>query len=171
VENENAYYPLAVGNAWTYNLSGQNMVSTVENVDSDGAFIMSSSLNSAKSSVKKLNGEYFGDGYEKGNMQMILKDNLILDDKWDVKFKSNDFDCICKYTVKEFLPSKTVEGVEYKNVVVVEIENFVLIEGDFVMVTIPEEICYAKGIGKVFSIKDADGYGHKTDSLLYHSLK
>lgn len=152
LDNENAYYPLAVGNTWTYkHYSGEKMVTTIISVDNDGIFLMSNSLNPINTGTKKINGEYFSDGLEKGNMQLILKDNLVLGDTWEVKFKANGIDCVYKYTVKEILPSKTVEGKEYKNVAMVELDSCYLINGNLMSMNAFTQTYYAKGVGTILT--------------------
>ncbi len=152
LDNENAYYPLAVGNTWTYkHYSGEEMVTTVDSMDNDGVFLMSNSLNPINTGTKKVNGDYFSDGLEKGNMQLILKDNLVLGDTWDVKFKANGIDCVYKYTVKEILQSKTVEDKEYKNVAMVELDSCYLINGNLMSMNAFTQTYYAKGVGGILT--------------------
>jgi hypothetical protein len=152
LNNENAYYPLAVGNTWTYkHYSGEKMVTTINSMDNDGTFLMSNSLNPINTGTKKINGEYFSDGLEKGNMQLILKDNLVLGDTWEAKFKANGIDCVYKYTVKEILPSKTVEGKEYKNVAMVELDSCYLINGNLMSMNAFTQTYYAKGVGGILT--------------------
>lgn len=152
LDNENAYYPLAVGNTWTYkHYSGEKMVTTINSMDNDGVFLMSNSLNPINTGTKKINGEYFSDGLEKGNMQLILKDNLLLGDTWEAKFKANGIDCVYKYTVKEILPSKTVEGKEYKNVAMVELDSCYLINGNLMSMNAFTQTYYAKGVGGILT--------------------
>ncbi|MBA3679634.1 MAG: SMI1/KNR4 family protein [Bacteroidetes bacterium] len=149
--NENAYHPLAIGNTWTYDFAGQQMINTIESCD-NGVFIVSNSLNPVKGNMKKVNGEYFSDSYEKGNMQVVLKDNLVLGDQWDVIFKANGIDCVYKFTVKEIAPSKVIAGKEYKDVAMVESDSNMLINGNLVSINAFVQTYYAKGVGAVLTL-------------------
>jgi hypothetical protein len=152
LNNENAYYPLAVGNTWTYKFyNGENMITTIDSMDKEGQFLTSSSLTPLIGTIKKINGEYFCDSYEKGKMQLFLKDNLALGDTWDVNYKANGLDGIYKYTAKEILPSKTVEGKEYKNVMMVELDSYYLINGNLISMNAFTQNYYAKGIGPILT--------------------
>lgn len=151
LDNENAYYPLAVGNTWTHDFGGQLMIANIESCDNEGVFSVTNSLNPLKGSMKKVNGEYFSDSHENGNMQLVLKDNLILGDTWDVKFKANGIDCVYKFSVKEILPSKIVEGKEYKNVAMVESDSNYLINGNLMSINAFTQTYYAKGVGTILT--------------------
>ncbi len=152
LDNENAYYPLAVGNTWTYKFyTGENMITAIDSIDKEGQFLTSSSLTPLIGTIKKINGDYFIDSYEKGKMQLFLKDNLVLGDTWDVNYKANGLDGIYRYTVKEALPSKIVEGKEYKNVMMVELDSYYIIKDNLVSMNAFTQNYYAKGIGPILT--------------------
>ncbi len=169
LDNENAYYPLAVGNAWTYDYAGQHMVSAIESLSGE-EFITSNSLNPVAGKLKKVNGEYFNDGFEKGNMQLILKDNLVVGDSWEVTFKANGLDCIYNYTVKEVVPAKTVEGKEYKDVAMLELESFYVINGTRMAMNAFTQNYYAKGVGVILTTTSGV-IGNNSYPLLSYELK
>lgn len=151
MNNNEAYYPLQINNTWTHNFNGDAMITTISSCDDEGIFSITNSLNPILTNIKKIDGEYFSDSHEKGNMQVILKDNLVLGDKWDVKFKANGIDCIYTYIVKEILESKTVEGKEYKNVAMVESDSNMLIAGNLVSINAFTQVYYAKGVGTILT--------------------
>lgn len=151
MENNQAYYPLKINNSWTYNFNGENMINTITSCDEEGIFSITNSLNPVVANMKKVDGEYFSDSHEKGNMQLILKDNLVLGDKWEVKFKANGIDCIYIFTVKEILPCKLVEGKEYKDVAMVESDSNMLIGGNLTSINAFTQTYYAKGIGTILT--------------------
>lgn len=66
MNNENSYYPLAVGNKWIYDFGGQEMITTIESCNDVGEFTTVTSLNPVKSIMKKINGEYFSDSLKAG---------------------------------------------------------------------------------------------------------
>ena len=170
LDNENAYYPLAVGNTWTHDFTGQSMITTIISLENDGTFLTSNSLNPINGTMKKVNGEYFSDSHEKGNMQMVLKDNLVLGDTWEVKFKANGIDCVYKFTVKEILPSKTVEDKEYKNVAMVESDSNYLINGNLMSINAFTQTYYAKGVGTILTTTSGV-LGVTATPLLSYNLK
>ncbi len=151
LNNETAYYPLAVGNAWTHNFGGQQMITNIDSCNNGGVFSVTNSLNPLKGSMKKVNGEYFSDSHENGNMQLVLKDNLVVGDTWEVKFKANGIECIYIFTVKEVMLSKTVEGKEYKNVAMVESDSNYLINGNLMSINAFTQTYYAKGVGTILT--------------------
>ncbi len=167
-DNENAYYPLAVGNTWTYDFGGQQMVSTIES-GNDGEFTTLNSLNPATSKLKKVNGDYFSDGLEKDNMQLILKDTLVEGDSWEVKFKANGLDCIYTYTVKEILASKKVGETDYKDVAMVELASFYVINGTRMDMNAFTQNYYAKGIGPIL-ITTSGVIGNNSYPLVSYKL-
>ncbi len=170
LDNENAYYPLALGNTWTHNFGGQHMITNIDSCDNGGVFSVTNSLNPLKGSMKKVNGEYFSDSHESGNMQLVLKDNLVVGDKWEVKFKANGIDCIYIFTVKEVMPSKTVEGKEYKNVAMVESDSNYLINGNLMSINAFTQTYYAKGVGTVLTTTSGV-LGATATPLLSYNLK
>jgi hypothetical protein len=169
LNNENAYYPLAVGNVWTYDYAGQHMVNTIESLSGE-EFITINSLNPVAGKLKKVNGDYFSDGFEKDNMQLILKDTLMQGDNWEVTFKANGLDCIYTYTVRETLPSKTVGGKEYLDVVMIELESFYVMNGTRMAMNAFTQNYYAKGVGVILTTTSGV-IGNNSYPLLSYELK
>lgn len=170
MKNENAYYPLEVHNTWTHDYNGETMVTTIESCDSNGLFITTNSLNPMKGSMKKIEDDYFSDSHEKGNMQLVLKDNLILGDKWEVKFKANSIDCLYIFTVKEILPAKTVKGKEYKNVAMVESDSYMVVNGNVISINSFTQTYYAQGVGAILTTTSGV-IGESIIPLLSYDLK
>jgi hypothetical protein len=170
LNNENAYYPLAIGNTWTHNFGGQQMITSIDSYDNEGVFSVTNSLNPLKGSMKKVNGEYFSDSHENGNMQLVLKDNLVLGDTWEVKFKANGIDCVYKFTVKEVVPSKTVEGKEYKDIAMIESDSNMLINGNLMSINAFTQTYYAKGVGTILTTTSGV-LGVTATPLLSYDLK
>lgn len=169
VDNENAYYPLAEGNTWIYDFGGQQMVNKIESSEA-GVFTTSNSLNPGAGKLKKVNGDYFSDGLEKDNMQLMLKDSLVQGDSWEVKFKANGLDCIYTYTVKEVLPAKTVGGKDYKDVAMVELASFYVMNGNRMAMNAFTQNYYAKGVGIILTTTSGV-IGNNSYPLLSYELK
>ena len=169
LDNENAYYPLTIGNTWTHDFGGQEMVTTIESF-TEGAFTTSNSLNPVSGAMKKVNGEYFCDSMEKGNMQLMLKDKLVPGESWEANFKANGLDCIYIYTVKEIIASKTVEGKEYKDVAMVELETQYVINGTRMPMNAFTQNYYAKGVGIVLTTTSGV-LGNNSYPLVSYELK
>lgn len=169
LDNENSYYPLAVGNAWTYDYGGQPMVSTILSCDG-GEYITSNSLNPVDGRMKKTGGNYYSDGFEKGNMQLMLKDTLSLGDSWESAFKANGLDCIYVYTVKEVLDMKTVNGKDYKDVVMVELDSYFEMNGTRMSMNAFTQNYYARGIGVILTTTSGV-IGNNSYPLLSYELK
>ncbi len=152
MNNENTYYPLAVGNKWTYDFGGQEMITTIESCNDAGEFTTVTSLNPVKSIMKKSNGEYFSDALQPGQMFMLLKDDMKAGDTWQVKFKApSGLDTVYVYTVKEILPSKIIGEKEYKDIAAVELDSKYVINGVETSMNAFTLTFYAKGIGPILT--------------------
>lgn len=152
MNHENDFYPLAVGNSWTHDFLGQDMITTIESVNEAGEYIVSNSLNPQKALLKKVNGEYFGEALDKSGFNLTLKDNMVIGDTWQHKFKApSGLDTIYICTVKEVLLSKIVEGKEYKDVVMIELDSLYEIGGVVTSMNAFTQNYYAKGIGPILT--------------------
>lgn len=169
IDNEHAYYPLAVGNTWIYDFGGQQMVNRIESFNGE-EFISSNSLNPVAGRMKKVNGNYFSDGLEKDNMQIILKDILVQGDSWEAAFRVNGLDCIYSYTVKEVVPVKTVGGKDYKDVAMIEMESFYVLNGTRMTMNALTQNYYAKGVGIILTTTSGV-IGNNSYPLLSYDLK
>lgn len=170
LNNENAYFPLAVGNTWKYNYSGTEMITTIEDCDEHGVFILSNSLSPLKSCMKKVNGEYLSDSYEAGNFQMILKENLQLSDTWEAKFMANGIECVYNFTVKEILSSLVVDGKEFKEVALVESASNMMMHGNLISMNSFVQSYYAKGVGLIL-ITTSGVVGNTSSPLISFELR
>ena len=117
------YYPLVVGNTWTYKMKdGNTFTNTVTGADG-ASFAMSNSLMNSNSTVKKDGDSYLTDAYQAGTWQVSMKENLKKGDTWNVSFKANGIDTTLIHTVKEVGISKEVEGKTYNDVAFIEAES------------------------------------------------
>jgi hypothetical protein len=141
------YYPLAVGNTWTYKMKdGKTFTNTVTGVDG-ATFAMSNSMTPAATHVKKNGSDYLTDSFEAGKWLVMLKDGLKKGDTWQVEFTANGFNSILIYTVKEVGISKEVEGRTYSDVVFIEAESKLNMNGNIIPMNFLTQYYYAKGVG------------------------
>jgi hypothetical protein len=138
------YYPLAVGNTWTYKMKdGKTFTNTVTGVDG-ATFAMSNSMTPAATHVKKNGSDYLTDSFEAGKWLVMLKDGLKKGDTWQVN-------SILIYTVKEVGISKEVEGRTYSDVVFIEAESKLNMNGNIIPMNFLTQYYYAKGVGLVLT--------------------
>jgi hypothetical protein len=169
MNNETAYYPLAIGNTWIHNFGGDKMITIIESCNDAGEFTVSNSLNPVKGIMKKINGEYFTDGMT--GRQSVLKDDLKLGETWKNKFKApSGLDTVYVYTVKEILPSKTVGGKEYNDVVMIELDSKYVINDVETSMNAFTQNYYARGVGMILTTTSGV-IGNTETPLLSYELK
>ncbi|MFZ6027685.1 MAG: hypothetical protein ACOYYS_08225 [Chloroflexota bacterium] len=145
------YYPLTVGNCWTYTMKdGSNYTNAVTGVDGN-IFTMKTSNLDRPQLVRKDGDAYWADNYEAGNFQLILKDGLKVGDSWEIKYKANTIDNILTMTVKEVGVTKQVNGHSYPNVAVVEGDLKMNVAGNLMPANYQVQHYYADGVGLVLT--------------------
>jgi len=145
------YYPLAVGNTWTYRLKdGKTFTNTVTATDGK-RFTMKNSMQAQPQYVQKDGATYLADNFEVGNFQVSLKDTLKKGDTWDVKYKANGIDSILKMSVKDTDLSKEVEGKTYQNVMLLEGDMKMSMNGRPLPMTYLVQYYYAEGVGLILT--------------------
>ena len=157
MNNDDVYYPIAIGNTWTYNdgMGGQFTNSIIKET-APGEFLVNNSLKPDEHLLmKKEGGVYYADVLYADNMQMTLKDDLQVGDTWELTFKANGFDNVLVYTVKELLPSKTVEGREFNDVAMIEAESKMIVNGNLMSINFFTQYDYAKGVGAILTTSSA----------------
>ena len=145
------YYPLTVGNTWTYKMKdGKTFTNTV--IGGDGVnFTMQNTSQPAPQNVRKNGDTYLTDSYEAGNWQVLMKDSLKKGDAWDIKYKANGIDTVLKMTVKDTGLSKEVEGKTYQNVALLEGDMKMMMNGKPIPMTYLVQYYYAEGIGLILT--------------------
>lgn len=167
MNNENVYYPISVGSTWTFEdgMGGQFTNSILEET-APGEFLVNNSLKPDQHLRMKKEGRvYYSDVLYADNMQMTLKDDLQIGDTWETTFKANGFDNVLVYTVKEFLPSKEVAGKSYNDVVMIESESKMLVNGTLMAINFFTQYYFAKGIGPILTTTSA---GTSAPLLSFH---
>jgi hypothetical protein len=160
------YYPLALNNEWKYKQKdGSTYTNKVTGANGDGFTMHNSAANT--SSTVNINGDQITtDALEAGNFQQWLKNDLQKGENWEIKFKTNGLDCILIMTVKETGSSKEVEGKTYNNVLFVEAENKIIVNGNLMPLNFYTQYYYADGVGLILTTSSA-GDMH---SLIEYSL-
>jgi hypothetical protein len=153
-----ANYPLAQGNAWTYKQKdGNTWSNTVTAVNGSEFTMMNSAAN--KSTVTKKEGDnYLTDAFEPNNFQILLKDNLKAGDTWEIKFTANGIQSILVMTVKEAGISKEVEGKTYADVVLIEGDSKMNMNGNIMSLNFLTQYYYANNIGLILTTSSYGDY-------------
>ncbi len=147
------YYPVSVGNSWTYKKKDgntyMNMITSVNGVD----FSMTNTdANGVNESNNKIEDNFLkSDVYEEGRMQPNLKLDAQIGDTWEVNFKANNFDNVLVYTVKDILSEKVVEGKIYNDVLVVQAESKMIVNGNLMSINFFTTYYYAAGVGLILT--------------------
>jgi len=158
------YYPLAVGNTWTYkNKDGSTFTNSV--ISSEGnAFTMNNSLLGKPQYVRKEGDTFLADNFEAGNFQILLKDNPKAGDTWEIKYKANNFDNILYMTVKETGMQKEVEGKVYQGVLLIEGDLKINMNGNMTSLNYLVQYYYAPDIGLILT---TSSYGDSMGLVSY----
>ena len=153
-----ANYPLATGNTWTYKQKdGSTWSNSVIEAKGD-EFIMNNSVQNKNSVMKKQGNDYLTDAFEANNFQPLLKDNLKAGDSWQINFSANGIQSILDMKVKEAGISKEVEGKTYNNVVMIEGESKMNMNGNIMPLNFFTQYYYADGIGLILTTSSYGDY-------------
>lgn len=149
------YYPLAADNEWTYK---QKDGSTYTNkvTGANGAdYAMHNSAANTSSIMRQEGDKFLTDALEAGKFNQWLANDLNPGDSWEIKFTANGLDSILLFTVKETGVSKEVEGKTYSNVLCIEAENKMVINGSLMSLNFFTQYYYADGVGLVLTTSSA----------------
>jgi hypothetical protein len=147
----NAYYPLAAGNRWTYKQKDSSTYVNAVTAVNGNEYTMHNSAANTTSIFKKENGVYFTNALEAGNFQPWLKDELKTGDQWEVQFTANGLSSILVMTVKETGITKEVEGKTYSDVVFIEAESKINMNGNLMALNFFTQYYYAPGVGLILT--------------------
>ncbi len=161
------FYPLALGNKWTYKTkTGQTYTSTVTGADGD-TFTVHTTLVNTTAHIRKVGNEYQTDGIQPGQWLTTMKESLNKGDSWQITYKANGIDTTLIYTVKEMGLSKEVEGKTYTDVIYIEADSKMSMNGNPLPMKFLTQYYYARGVGLVFTMSSAGDYM----PLIEHELK
>ena len=145
------YYPLAVGNTWTYRMAdGNTFTNTVTAADGD-QFTMQNSMQDKLQYVKKDGSTYLADNFEAGNFQVLLKDDLQAGDTWQISYMANNFENLLDMTVLESGISKEVNGTTYDDVLLIEGDMKMNMNGQIMPLNYKVQYYYAPDIGLILT--------------------
>lgn len=160
------YYPIAPGNKWEYKQKdGSTYSNTVLEVNGYMATMKNSTLPET-STVKIENGSMYNELMEKGNFQLWLKDELAKSETWEAAFTANGLNSVMCFTVKETGISKEVEGKTYNDVVVLEAESKINMNGNLISTNFLTQYYYAKGTGLIFTTSGMGDYHGLVSAVL-----
>lgn len=161
------YYPLANGNEWTYKQKdGSTYVNKVTAANGNDYTMHNSAAGT--SSIVRVNGSKIStDALEAGNFQEWLANDLNKGDNWEIKFKANGLDCILIMTVKDTGISKEVEGKTYNNVLFIESENRIIVNGSVMPLNFFTQYYYADGTGLILTTSSAGDLHALTGCVLH----
>ncbi|MES2778113.1 MAG: hypothetical protein V4722_28315 [Bacteroidota bacterium] len=145
------YYPLAAGNEWQYQLKDGSTYTNKVTAANGNEFTMHNSAANTESVVKTDGNIITTNALEAGNFVQWLTHDPKPGDSWEIKFKANGLDCILIMTVKESGISKEVGGKNYDNVVFIEAENKIIMNGTIMPLNFFTQYYYADGIGLVLT--------------------
>jgi len=145
------YYPLKAGNSWTYKTNdGSTFTNSIVSED-NGTFGMTNSTVAHTTMVKKDGNIFFTDSYEAGNLQPFLKEDAVIGDTWEIKYKANTIDSVLKVEIKSVGGSKEVEGKTYNDVMEMEGNMSFVVNGTVYSANTKYTWYYAKDIGLVLT--------------------
>lgn len=147
------YYPLKVGNVWTY-INGDGTVYTNEVTEHDALnnrFKMVNSVVGRPVTVFVDEEGLKSDAIEGGKFLLMLKSNPQVGDTWTLEFIANTLQNQLVATVKQTDASVGVEGQTYSNVLIVETESKVFVNGSWMSINYLTQYNYAAGVGLVLT--------------------
>lgn len=152
------YYPLAPGNKWEYKQKDSSIYSnTVLSINGNLA-TMKNSLQAEPSVVKIENGCMYNELMGKDNFQLWLKDDMQKGETWEAAFTANGLDSVLCFTVKETGILKEVEGKNYTDVVMLEAESKIKMNGNLISTNFFTQYYYAKGVGLILTTSGMGDY-------------
>ncbi|MEZ5013064.1 MAG: hypothetical protein R2794_02115 [Chitinophagales bacterium] len=161
-------YPLAPDNKWTYKSNnGSTWTNAVTGNPAPGTFTMQNSLTPNPVTMKMEGNDYLTDAFEAGNFQVMLKEGLKAGDTWEIHFTANTINSILVMTVKEAGMTKEVEGKSYADVVFIEAESKMNMNGNVMALNFFTQYYYAPGTGLILTTSSA-GDSHSLVSAELH---
>ncbi|MEP6795520.1 MAG: hypothetical protein ABJB16_14420 [Saprospiraceae bacterium] len=145
------YYPLAPGNKWEYKQKDGSLY-TNSVVSVNGPIVtMKNSTVPDSTNVKVEKGIMYNELLAKDNYQLWLKDDLQKGETWDATFTANGLNSILAFTVKETGITKEVDGKTYNDVIMLESESKINMNGNLISTQYFTQYYYAKGVGLILT--------------------
>lgn len=149
------YYPLAANNEWQYKQKDGSTYHNKVTAANGNEYTMFNSAANSQSVVKTDGNLMSTDALEKDNFQPWLPNDAKKGDSWEVHFKANGLDCILVMTVKETGGTKEVEGKSYQNIIFIEAENKIIVNGNLMPLNFFTQYYYADGVGLILTTSSA----------------
>ncbi len=145
------YYPLTIGNTWTYaNADGSTFTNTVTGGDGVN-FTMQNSAQPQPQRIRKDGDNFLTDSYQADNWQVLVTDTIAPGDAWDISYQANGIDTVLKMTVKAVGVSLEVAGKTFTDVAVIEGDMKMSMNGTPVPMVYVVQYHYAQGVGLVLT--------------------
>lgn len=145
------YYPLAPGNSWEYRMKdGSLYTNSVTDIEGQIA-TMKSTAAPDPTHVKVENGILYNELMGPGNFQTWLKDDLKQGDTWEASFTANGLNSVMAFEVKEAGINKEVDGKTFNDVVMLEAESKINMNGNLISTNFRTQYYYAKGVGLILT--------------------
>jgi hypothetical protein len=97
------------------------------------------------------NGVVYYELMTPGNFQVWLKDDMKKGDTWEAAFTANGLNSIMEFTVKDTGTSKQVVGKTYPDVIMLEAESKIDMNGNRISTNFCTQYYYAKGVGLILT--------------------
>ena len=145
------YYPLAPGNQWTYRQKDGSTYTNAVTAMEGPVITMKNSTVAEPTRVKVESGVMDNELMAPGNFQPWLKDVMHQGDTWEAAFTANGLNSIMAFTVKEAGSSKVVNGKSYPDVIMLEAESKIIMNGNQISTNFFTQYYYAKGVGLILT--------------------
>ncbi len=146
-----SYYPLATGNKWTYSLKDGNTYFNEVTAAEGNVFTMKNSMFPNPVQLRKDGTVYHANHWDGTNFQVMMKDDAAKGDTWEVKFTANGLESVLVNTVKETGISKEVAGKNYPDVIMVEAESKLIMNGNLMALNYFTQYYFANGVGLILT--------------------
>jgi hypothetical protein len=160
------YYPLAVGNTWTYqNADGSTFTNSV--TESDGAtFTMVNTTAPQPQRIRIDGASFLTDSFQTDTWQVLVSDGLAAGDVWDISYSANGIDTVLTMTVIGVGGVLEVAGTTYPGVLGLEGDMKMSMNGTPVPMVYKVQYHYADNVGLILTT------GSKGESmpLISHQL-
>ena len=145
------YYPLAPGNTWTYKQKDGSLYTNAVTHIEGPVVTMQNSTVPEPSRVKVEKGVMYNELMAPGNYQVWLRDDLKPGDTWDAAFTANGLNSIMAFTVKEAGITKDVDSKTYTDVIMLEAESKIDMNGNLISTNFFTQYYYARGVGLIMT--------------------
>lgn len=145
------FYPLAPGNVWIYKQKdGSSYTNEVTGIDGSVVTMRNSTLPDA-TRVRVENGTLYNELMSPGNFQVWLKDEVRKGDTWEASFTANGLNSIMEFTVIDTGLQKEVAGTTYTDVILLDAESKIEMNGNRMSTNFRTQYYYAKGVGLILT--------------------